>query len=446
MRRLAVLAVVSVLAAACTGVDQDRSSDRATSAPPAMTTSVPDPVTAGGARTAQGAISRLCDVPAPTGDPVEPGETPATIAAVQAQVEGVRGLEYLAPVAAAPIDDATMDRKLEEAFEVYYPEDLYERRTAAWRTIGVIPPDADLLEAYRTYLTGQVVGFYDSITGELVYLGDQDDDLGLMERLVLAHELTHAIDDQHFDLTRLDALAGACRDEAFAAGLGVVEGSAQYYATEVLLENPDEIDLTEALGALAGELAAGDGSSGVPPFVEALQAWPYTAGQSFVTERAIADGNGAVDAALTELPVSTEQILHPERYPSDAPVDVEVWDISADLGPAWGDLDAMEVGEAWLSAMLDLRLDADVAADAAAGWDGGVYRAWSDGEDVVVALGTEWDTKADADAFSDALDRWFDEGDTLGRVTWRVGTWAIAVFATDRAAYERAVRAFTPRY
>ena len=147
---------------------------------------MPDPITAGGAPTAQAAIRRLCDVPPPTGDPVEPGDTPATIAEVQAQVETARGLEYLEPVAAAPIDDATMDRKLEEAFEIYYPEDLYERRTAAWRTIGVIPADADLLEAYRSYLTGQVVGFYDSITGELVYLGDQDDDLGLMERLVLA--------------------------------------------------------------------------------------------------------------------------------------------------------------------------------------------------------------------------------------------------------------------
>jgi hypothetical protein len=267
-----------------------------------------------------------------------------------------------------------------------------------------------------------------------------------MERMVLAHELTHAIDDQHFDLTRLDDLATSCRDESFAAGLGVVEGSAQYFSTEVLLDNPEDIDLTEALGALAQELAGSQGTSEVPPFVQALQQWPYLAGQAFVTEIAIADGDEAVDTALRDLPVSTEQILHPDRYPTDAPEKVEVWDISDQLGPAWGDLDAMEVGEAWLAAMLDLRLDAGEAAEAAAGWDGGVYRAWSDGEDVVVALGTEWDTKADAEVFTEALERWFDEGDTLGRVTWRVGTWTIAVFATDRIAFDEAARAFTVQY
>ena len=54
-----------------------------------------------------------------------------------------------------------MDRRLEESFQAYYPKDLYDRRTFAWRTIGVIPTDADLHEAYRSFLTGEVVGFYD---------------------------------------------------------------------------------------------------------------------------------------------------------------------------------------------------------------------------------------------------------------------------------------------
>ncbi len=436
MRRLAAVVAVAALAAACTGTAPSGDGAGSASAPPAPATSVPDPVTAGGAPTAQAAIQRLCDVPPPTGDPVEPGDTPATIAEVQAQVEDARGLEYLEPVAAAPIDDATMDRKLEDAFEIYYPEDLYERRTAAWRTIGVIPPDADLLEAYRSYLTGQVVGFYDSITGELVYLGDQDDDLDLMERLVLAHELTHAIDDQHFDLTRLDALAGSCRDEEFAAGLGVVEGSAQYYSLEVILDDPGEVDLGDALGSLIGELAASS-TAGVPPFVDALQAWSYAAGQVFVTEIAIAEGNEGVDAALTDLPVSTEQILHPERYPSDTPTAVDIPDLSGALGDGWGDLDAMEVGEAWLSAMLDLHLDADVAADAAAGWDGGVYRAWTDGTDVVVALATAWDTPTDAEVFDEALGAWLE----ASAVTGASAAPGVAVFATDDAFLDRAIGA-----
>ena len=440
-RTVITLLALAMVAVACTGSDVTTvPSTSASSAPPAPTTSVPDPVTAGGAPTAQAAIRALCIAPdLPSGERVEPGETPPAIAEVEAQVEQVRGLDYLEPVVAEPIDDATMDRKLEASFEAYYPEDLYARRTAAWRTIGVIPPDADLREALRTYLTGQVVGFYDPQTGELVYLGDQGEELGLMEKMVLAHELTHAIDDQHFDLTRLDDLVAGCRDEEFAAALAVVEGSAQYFSTEVLIEYPD-MDLADALAALAGALTSEQDLSGVPPFVQALQQWPYLAGQAFVTEVAIAEGDSAVDAALQTPPVSTEQILHPDRYGTDQPTPVDLPDLSADLGKAWGDLDAMEVGEAWLAALLDLRLDAGVASSAADGWDGGVYRAWSDGEDVVVALRTAWDTPEDAAAFADALGSWLEAAGTPGKVLSE-GDRATAVFATDTELPDVAVRA-----
>lgn len=441
MRRTALLAVLLVvpvmLAAACTGdvePDGSTSATATTSVPPAPTTSVPDPVTAGGAPTAQAAIRALCVAPEDhAGDPVEPGETPPAIAEVQSQVEQVRGLEYLRPVAAEPIDDATMDRKLEELFDVSYPEELYDRRTAAWRTIGVIPPDADLRESLRAYLTGQVVGFYDPATGELVYLGDRGEELGLLEKVTLAHELTHAIDDQHFDLSRLDDLVASCRDEEFAAALGVVEGSAQYFSTEVLIEYPD-IDLADAMEALAGLLTSSQDLAGVPPFVQALQGWSYLAGQAFVTEVAVANGDDAVNDALRNPPVSTEQILHPDRWPSDAPARVNLPDLSGGLGDGWGDLDAMTVGEAWLAAMLDLRLDAGAAAAAADGWDGGVYRAWTDGEDVVVALITAWDTPGESDAFATAMDSWFEQGVTTGEVLRPVGDRTqVALFATDEA-------------
>ena len=77
-----------------------------------------------------------------------------------------------------------------------------------------------------------------------------------------------------------------------------------------------------------------------------------------------------MNGALKRFPVSTEQVLHPDRFPSDRPTAVDVLDLSDELGPGWGDLDVMEVGEAWLSTMLGLRLSSSVAEGAAAGWDG----------------------------------------------------------------------------
>ncbi len=62
------------------------------------------------------------------------------------------------------------------------------------------------------------MGFYNPANGQLVYIGDTD--LDQTERFILAHELTHAIDDQHFGLRRLDAIGARCDDEAFTAGAG----------------------------------------------------------------------------------------------------------------------------------------------------------------------------------------------------------------------------------
>lgn len=402
MRGLRLLAAVvssGLVLGACTGAS-------VTTPPPGSPVAVPS-VDSKGAATAKEAIADLCVAPdLPQPEPVDGGDLPPQILDLIGQVETARGLSFQHPPAAEAISDEVMDRKLQESFEIYYPADLYDRRTVAWRTIGVIDEDADLLEAYRAYLTGQVIGFYDPQTGELVYLGEGGD-LGLMERLVLAHELTHALDDQHFDLKRLDRLVARCADEAFAASLGLVEGSAQHFSSVAVLNDPNlDLDELAEMVAAAGEAEAD--LADVPPFVQALQSWSYTAGQGFVAALAARGGTEEVDAAMTHPPVSTEQVIHADRFPSDVPQPVDVADLTGSLGPGWGDLDAMEVGEEWLNAMLALRGTPLASARAAAGWDGGVYRAFTDGTDVVVVLQTAWDSEADAQEFVGAMADWSD--------------------------------------
>jgi len=397
-------------------------------------------VAPGGATTAKGAIKELCvPLSAPAGTPAS-GTLPPELAQIADQVATARGHAYETPPNAEGITDQEMDRRLQESFQAYYPKDLYDRRTFAWRTIGVIPPDADLHEAYRAFLTGQVVGFYDPETGELVYLGSGD--LGFSERLTLAHELTHALDDQTFDLTRLDALVNACQDERASAALGLIEGSAQYFSAASVAENPD-LSLSDVIDAIAQAAAGGSAPEGVPPFLYAITVWPYTDGMSYVGTLAGNGGTDAVDAAFERFPVSTEQVIHPDRYPSDRPTAVDIPDLTGVLGREWGDLDAMTIGEEWLRAMLALRLDASVAADAAAGWDGGVYRAFADGTDVVVVLRTAWDGERDAAAFASAAKEWSAAGDASAAVT-QDGTEVTAVFATSKDARDTAVAALRP--
>lgn len=431
--RSAAAVLAFAVLAACTSPTTD------TSPPPAATSASPIPipsVAAGGAPTADQAIAALCIPPTiETGPPAQAGVTPPEIAAVERQVETARGLSYLHPVAVQAISDQTMNQKLETNFKDSYPPAFYARRTIAWRTIGVLPPGADLLTALRSFLIGEVVGFYDPETGELVYLGQGD--LGLTEKMVLSHELTHAIDDQHFDLRSLDPLLTHCRDERFDAALGLVEGSAQYFSTQVLLNST--ISASDLAKALAEAGASQPDTSSVPPFVQALELWPYIDGQSFVAALVDRGGTAAVDQALQHPPVSTEQVIHPDRYPSDVPVPVDIADLTPLLGRRWGDLDAMRVGEEWLRAMLQLRLDVATATTAAAGWGGGVYRAWTNGSDVVVVLRTAWDTPKDAAEFATTLDAW-NAGAANASVTTD-GTQVTAVFATDPSLVARATAA-----
>ena len=191
----------------------------------------------------------------------------------------------------------------------------------------MIPAGASIRDALLAFQTGQVVGYYNPANGQLVYIGDTD--LNQTERFILAHELTHALDDQHFGLKRLDSVGARCDDEAFMAGLGAIEGSAQYFATQVLMRFPS--DAPVGGGGDDGSLDA------VPPFITALQLWPYTAGMAFI-QLSTAWEAREVDRALTTFPASTEQILHPERWPNDIPQPVDVPDLgrrSEPVGATW---------------------------------------------------------------------------------------------------------------
>jgi hypothetical protein len=327
-------------------------------------------------------------------------------------------------VVAEPVTQQEIADDYAEYTDTAFPEEFYGRRSLAWQTIGVIPEGTSIREEMLEYGSTQVIGYYDTLTGELKFIGE--DEPSPLERITLAHELTHAIDDQRFGLEKIDALGASCRDEELQASLAVVEGNATFF---MLRWAQSFLTLDEQLEVGTEAAAQEPPPSDIPPFISRMQERPYLDGMAFITSLENEGGLEAVDAAFRELPVSTEQILHPERYPNDVPVPVDVPDVAGDLGPSWEDLDVQGVGELWLDLALGLRLDESEAATASAGWDGGIYRAWSDGKDVAVVLATAWDTERDAQEFADAMDRWIDQGGQHAEVLTE-GTGVRVLFAS----------------
>jgi hypothetical protein len=371
----------------------------------------------------------------PTGKP-EP--TPKEIQTVEAQVEQARGLEFAKPVVTHVVTAQQMKNKL--LAQLGDPSEMkyLTAQGQALALMGAIPADADLGKAIQDFASAQVVGYYDPEAKRLVFLGTKK--LTPLDKFVLAHELTHALDDQAFNLSRFVALDRRCQDEAEAAARAVVEGSATVYSLKTVMDSFTALDQAALVKQGLSVAASADIPASVPPFVVRMEEWPYLAGMKFVQYEQSQGGDKAVNAALKDPPVTTEQIIHPAKYPSDLPQPIDTPDLGPALGPGWKDLAVGQVGEEWLSTYLGLRLDAAEAQVAADGWDGGLFRAWTDGTHSAALLDTAWDTQNDSEQFGEAMKHWLGKGSEHAEMI-HIGDQVQVVFGSDVQTLEQLLAA-----
>jgi hypothetical protein len=340
-------------------------------------------------------------------------------------VEQVRGLSFKRAVSPEPLSHAQLARQVKSSYESQYPKEQAAAEGRALSTLGAIPAGTDLFKAVLDYGTSQILGFYNTQTKKLVFQSDKA--FSPLARFTLSHELTHALQDQNFGLGRLDRLSRACRDDRAEAFLSLIEGDAVVSQIQWARTNlsSDEIRKIQEEAARFPPPPAS-----VPQFVREEFAFPYDAGQMFVQTLMTQGGLDALDKALRNPPVSTEQVLHPDRYPKDRPQDVQVPDISAKLGKGWKAIDFSDVGEGFLGDMLQLELPTTESQQAAAGWDGGQYRAFGEGSHTAVLLMTVWDTVRDAREFAATMEHWVAKRPAK---VLRAGSSVSVLFGSDKA-------------
>ena len=157
-----------------------------------------------------------------------------------------------------------------------------------------------------------------------------------------------------------------------------------------------------------------ESSSGLPPYMQRSLVFPYTAGARFVD--AIGTWGPANAALRGEGPVSTEQVLHPEKYRTgDRPLPVAA---APPPGAGWerathGTIGEFDTGELVRTSDSPVR-----AARAADGWGGGRYDLWERRDRNLLALAWRWDTRRDAAEFAAALPRYVEH--TLGGIPAQV--------------------------
>lgn len=301
------------------------------------------------------------------------------VARAQKAVERVRGVPFQSPVASALLPAS----RLPEVLGRKLVEDLpvpFETYAASLASLGLIDPSPGLLARLTRLYARQVVGFYDPAEKRFFVVPERSSDVEgqtgeLLEQLLLAHELTHALQDQRLDL---DRRMKGLRDstDALLALQAFLEGEATILMTDVLLESLPE-EAREAVGGdPVGQLLDGlgnpesvEGAEGVPEFFVKELVFPYASGTEWVRRKKREGGWPAVDAVYDRLPATTREILHPDAEvgtraplaPQDRPGPA---DAPAGSGARWTDT----LGEWVLRTLLERAGAGEDAAGVAASW------------------------------------------------------------------------------
>ena len=334
--------------------------------------------------------------PAPLAAPVSPtGDAAfdAGVTEVARFVETARGHPFRDPVRVELVDDELFTRLL----LVDFSSGVDELRTTevALKALGILPPRADLVSEVERSLSAGVIGFYDPSTAQLVIRGTA---LTPFTRSTLAHELTHALDDQWFDLDRSE-LDHADSEQQFGFQ-ALVEGS----ATWVERRWSESRSATERAAAIteSREFASDMDTSGFSLTVIQIIESPYSLGLDFVGHLVAADGVAGIDDAFDTPPISSEQVIHPERYVAGEAV------LAMIAPPADGpSIDEGILGELDLTQVLSTSLAPAVARAAGEGWGGDRYVVWRSASGAsCLRLDVVGDSPQDSEEIADSLRQW----------------------------------------
>ncbi|MCC7339343.1 MAG: hypothetical protein IT422_29985 [Pirellulaceae bacterium] len=344
--------------------------------------------------------------------------------AYQGVVTRLRGQSFLREVQPSIFNRQQLGVEMLKLIEQEYTPDELELMDLSFKVFGLVPPQLDSTAIMIALLTEEVAGFYDPDNKRMVlivedapskppsWLGsllgakqafDKDE-----QKTTLAHELTHALQDQLYDLNAMQK--GIEKDDdmllAFSA---LVEGDATLL---MFAEASDEQDISKmdpvAMRATFNimswmmPLAGGKTFRSAPAIFRDSLTFPYFQGMLFVLAVAGEGGWEGVHQAFSNPPRSTEQILHPDKYlrDIDGPQEVILPDV-VDLLPAgWEKLGGNCLGELQTSILLK-RVPGGSAA--AAGWDGDRYEVFrnADGR-LALVFASVWDSPGDANEFAEA--------------------------------------------
>ena len=400
VRRIPLLLVLLLVFAACSGGGNEGTTTTSGDVGE-TTTTVPGQTTTTGE-----------DTPSTTSGGTSPSTTAADLSGLQGvseevraqleelirQAQEVRGLPFLTPPTITVVSDAELEARvradLEEEAEDFPADE------ALYKMLGLLADGADFQSIVVDLYGEQVAGFYDGDTGEIV-VPAREDGFSLVQQGTMVHELVHALTDQHFDFNpEFQAMVDEDRLDQATAYQALIEGDATL--AEVLwVQTLSQRELGEFIAeSLDVESSTFESA---PRFLRESLIFPYDTGLAFVQNLYVSGRWQAVNDAygtMPGVPGSSEQVITPDDYTRDLPIEVEMPAIEI---PGY-ELERTSVwGEEGFRILLNQGAGVTTMAVAADGWGGDSYHQWFDGQNAAMLIVYRGDTAEDVNELEEAL-------------------------------------------
>jgi hypothetical protein len=319
-------------------------------------------------------------------------------------VASLTGVQSREPVKVDLLTREELGKFFQKNLKIEYPNDELKKRGQCFAQIGLLPEGYDLESGFMTLLNQQAGAVYDLRSKTLIGLGDLPSERkrSVNNKMILSHELTHALQDRVIDLARESEVALKNIDYEYALR-AVLEGM----ASSVMIAYAQNLrygDLPDLQSFWRSQLSQASGRTlgDSPGYVTEYLMSPFAEGGAFIQAWQKRNPDKKLSDLLKEIPASSEQVLHFEKYArKDQPTNIDLASARKILPANWTRLYANTLGEFELLVLFQIHKETQSNAGALAdGWDGCKFEAYEDENKNLILLGSSaWDSQKDAEEF-----------------------------------------------
>ena len=350
------------------------------------------------------------------------------------KVAEIIGMEQGGPVKIVVTTKAEVREFLVQLLDEEYPGDELERQGRCYVALGFLPSGYDIRQGLIDLYHEQAGAFYDPRTKAYYSIIDLPKEMKVpvIERVLVAHELTHALQDRVTDMMALQEVAKEDTDAGYANS-AAMEGMAS--VSMMVAVQGVKLEMLNKLGGLMRmSMAAADNDPNMQVFANApfymreLLISPYAEGADFVLAYLKANPEAKLVGLFERLPDSSEQILHYDKYAEiDKPTKIDLSGVDGVLPEGWQKFYSNTIGEFDIRVLCQMfEQTKENAVEIAAGWDGLRFSGYNNAEDELLVVATSiWDSEADAEEFEAGIAKLY--GEIYGEQGFSVGRQGVRV-------------------